>query len=106
MTNYLVVIGDMSPFPGSQGRSIRDFTNSFRKTVAVAEVNHQQAVLWMEPRDISDADFLAMIRGSSNSGSPHDQGRLLMFCDGNIRFTEDSLDEATYRSMLTIEPKY
>lgn len=65
-TNYMVVVGPNTAFPGSTGRKLREISDGTSNTLLVVE-SGGSGVHWAEPRDIDQANIMGLV-GSSHAG--------------------------------------
>jgi Protein of unknown function (DUF1559) len=87
-TNYLVVVGPKTIFPGSQCVRISEITGGAPQTILIVEVDNS-GIQWSEPRDLSYDEAVRGINPKSGTGisSHHKQGGAqCAFADGAVRF--------------------
>jgi hypothetical protein len=71
-TNYFAIVGPETAWPegGDSGRKFRDFKDGVSMTLLLVEATGQ-SVNWMEPRDVSMDDAIAMLTGKQRNGHIH-----------------------------------
>jgi uncharacterized protein DUF1559 len=87
-TNYLVVVGPKTVFPGTKCVSISEITGGTTETILVVEVDNS-GIQWAEPRDLSYVEAVRGINPKSGIGisSRHKQGGAqCAFADSSVRF--------------------
>jgi hypothetical protein len=95
-TSYVVAVGKGSAFEGTTGTPIAEITDGTSNTIMVMEVADEQAVIWTKPEDHAyDVE-----QPSAGLTSPYPDGRLLLFCDGSVRFITQALDDEVLRRLL------
>jgi hypothetical protein len=101
MTNYVVVTGARTAFPGAESTSIADIHDGLATTLLVVEIADSD-IHWMEPRDL-DYDRMSRVNDSTKPRiSSHDGHAHVAFGDGRIRRMPESISPATVRALLTI----
>ena len=78
-TNFVVVTGEGTLFPGSKTEMIADPWNTTDRRILVVEIADSD-IHWMEPRDL-ELDRLSPIVGRSHFGSTHQDGAGVMRAD-------------------------
>jgi prepilin-type processing-associated H-X9-DG protein len=98
MAHYLGVSGKGFFFDGTKGRKLSDITDGTSNTLMVVEVDPDRAVTWTKPDDwqFSAAKPLAGL------GKAHPGGFNALMTDGSVRFISTSIDQKTFRALLTI----
>lgn len=103
LTDYVVVVGDETAFPGNRSTTMDDFQDGLENTILIVEIANSD-IHWMEPRDL-DLSTMSLIvddRSRESISSPHACGPLVVFGD---RITAHRLDQllrpASVRAMLT-----
>ena len=103
MTNYVVVVGDQTAFPGHRTTKLADIEDGAENTILLVEIGNSD-IHWMEPRDL-DFDTLSFIVNDPHRpgiSSPHPCGPGVSFADGaGIRLAE-SLRPKTLQALITI----
>lgn len=87
-TNYLVVVGPKTVFPGPKCVSISEITGGTAETILLVEVENS-GIQWAEPRDLSDVEAVRGINPKSGTGisSGHKSGGAqCAFADGSVLF--------------------
>ncbi len=89
-TNYLVVVGPNTVFPGSKCVKISEITAGTTQTILLVEVDNS-GIQWAEPRDLSEVEAIRGINPKSGIGisSHHEGGAQCSLVDGSIRFLPD-----------------
>ena len=95
-TSYLVPVGKGSVFEGAAGIPISEIKDGTSNTVMVLALADEQAVIWTKPEDYS----YDIKQPSTGLTSPYPNGRLLLFCDGAVRFITQPLDDELLRRLL------
>ncbi len=94
-TNYLVVSGENTMFPGEEAVAIRQVTDGTSNTIMVVEAD--EAVIWTKPQDWeSDAEQPMKGLGGLRSG-----GFFGLRADGSVRFHSVHIDPGLIRALLT-----
>ena len=90
-TNYLVVVGAKTVFPGAKCVKISEISSGTTNTVLLVEVA-DSGIKWSEPRDLSDVKAARGINPNAGMGisSHHEGGAQIAFADGSVRFFPDS----------------
>jgi prepilin-type processing-associated H-X9-DG protein len=103
-TNYMMVVGPRTVSDGSHGRKIADITDGLHDTIMLVEVA-DSGTWWAEPRDLSFDQVNFKINSSKRQGisSYHLGGINAAFCDGSVRFLNDSIPPQLLKAMLTID---
>lgn len=98
-TNYVVVRGPRTLFPGAEARRIADAKDGTSNTAMVVE--SAKAVHWMSPDDMTVDEFLKSARATDG---PHAKGFHVLLAEGvHCRFVPADLDERTLNAFLTID---
>jgi prepilin-type processing-associated H-X9-DG protein len=104
-TNYFVVVGPKTIFPGDKTIAIKDITDGTHDTILLVEAV-DSGINWLEPRDMSYEEAARGINPKSGWGisSRHDltEGGCaqVAFADGSVRFLRDDTDVGQLRRML------
>jgi uncharacterized protein DUF1559 len=103
MTNYVVVVGDQSAFPGQRTTALTDMTDGVENSIFLVEIANSD-IHWMEPRDLELAKMSFIVNDPHRAGisSHHPRGPGVSFADGTgIRLAE-SLRPETLQALITI----
>jgi hypothetical protein len=102
-TNYAVIIGPKTVFPGSATTALAAVKDDKTTTLLVVEIG-ATGVHWMEPRDLdySSMSFTVddQMKPSISSAGCRNPG--VCFVDGSVRRLKRDVGEETIRAMLTI----
>jgi hypothetical protein len=104
LTDYVVIVGDETLFPGPNPTAIGDIRDGPENTILLAEIANSD-IHWMEPRDL-DADEMSFTINDpvrpSISG-PHPNGPAVVFVDRLSAYRIDSsVRPETLRALTTI----
>jgi prepilin-type processing-associated H-X9-DG protein len=112
-TNYFVVVGPETAFPGgSRGRSLSAIKDGTSNTIAVIEASGLD-VNWMEPRDLTIDEAVELLATERPSGHVRmDDGfltttyyespqRNVAFCDGSVHWFGQLSDTQIAKALLT-----
>lgn len=103
-TDYVVVVGPGTAFPGNQSRSLEEFRDGAENTILVVEIANSE-IHWMEPRDLAfDAmSFRVNDPSRPSISSPHPAGPGVVFADRitAVRLRKDLRPE-TLKALTTI----
>ena len=102
VTNYQVVVGTQTAFPGRECVSFDDITDGTANTIFVLEVGGRHAVPWTAPRDISAEDLKAMFPEDIEENENHLGGFQVLRGDGSLAFIQHSVEQTTFDALLTI----
>ncbi|MGH7140973.1 MAG: DUF1559 domain-containing protein [Pirellulales bacterium] len=95
-TSFVVATGVGTVFEGIHGTGFGDITDGTSNTLMVFEADDEHAVTWTRPEDFKlDPDH-----PSAGFTSPYPDGRLLLFCDGSVRFIRQQLEDETIRRLI------
>ena len=98
-TNYMVVVGENTAFPGDTGAHFASFTDGTSNTLLVVEVLNPLGTSWMEPTDL---EFDSLLPGLSPDGisSRHPRGANVSFADGSVRFLSETTPPDTMQNLI------
>ena len=101
-TNYLLVVGPETVWPGTRCMRLNEIRDGTRNTILVVEVR-QSGIHWMEPRDLDIAKMPLAINAKAGQGisSSHNGGAWVAFADGHLAFLPNTLPPAQLRGLLT-----
>lgn len=103
LTSYLALVGPQTAFPHVGTRSLSDITDGPDKTILLVEV-HNSGIHWLEPRDISPAQYEALIRKASPNHFPrnHPGYGIVSYADGTVSTIPDTISPSDLRALMTI----
>ena len=99
-TNYLVVVGEDTLWPGAKPRKSADVTDDRSSTILFIE-NQGLDVHWMEPRDADFATMSFQVNHPSGLSSPYENPAIATD-DGQVFQLGPELKPETLRAMLTV----
>lgn len=97
---YVAIVGTDTCFPGVASRSLAEIKDGTSQTLAVLEVNAENAVPWMSPMDV-DEQYLLNV--GPKSKVTHPGGQYALAADGTVRFLSDNLKISTRRALMTAD---
>jgi len=102
-TNYLVVVGAGTAWPGAKSVQMKDIRDTPEKTLLFVEVA-DSGINWMEPRDLSFDHMSFHVNGgvSNSISSYHRGGAMVIFADGGAMIMTNTIRPEMIRAMLTI----
>jgi Protein of unknown function (DUF1559) len=91
-TNYFVVDGPKTVFPGDKSIKVADITDGTSNTILLVEAA-DSGINWLEPRDMSYVEAVRGINPKSGWGisSRHQGGAEVALADGSTRFLPDNI---------------
>jgi hypothetical protein len=104
VTDYVVVVGKDTLFPGAGTRSLSEITDGAENTILLVEIANSD-IHWMEPRDLNvdEMSFAVNDQSRPSISAPHPAGPAVVFAD---RITSYRLDATirpeTLRALTTI----
>ena len=103
LTSYLALVGPQTVFPHIGTRSLADITDGPDKTILLVEV-HGFGIHWLEPRDISPAQYEALVRKASlkNFTRNHPGYGIVSYADGNVSMIPDTISPTDLQALMTI----
>ena len=109
-TNYLVVVGPKTVFPGSKCVKLSEITGGTggtKETILIVEVDNS-GIQWAEPRDLSYAEAVRGINPKLGIGiSSHHKpgGAQCAFANGTVRFLPDDYPAENLPALLDRDAK-
>lgn len=103
-TDYVVVVGAGTAFPGSQSSSAEDFKDGKENSILLVEIANSN-IHWMEPRDLNfdEMSFVVNHPDRPSISSPHPCGPAVVFADGITAYrVAQSLRPESLRALATI----
>ena len=102
-TNYVVVVGDGTAWPGTQTVSLDQVTDRKEETLLFVEVQGS-GISWMEPRDLDVNTMPLRVnpRGKFGISSRHPGRANVSMVDGKIGVLNDATSARELRTRLTI----
>ena len=94
-TRYVTLRHKDSAFPGKDGIRPRQITYGMSNTILAVEADAAHAVPWTKPDDL---EFNPEKPGTGLTGQPAG-GFNAVFCDGSMRFIQDSIDSEFLQDM-------
>lgn len=103
-TNYVVVVGPHTAWPGEDTVRFADITDGTSNTWLVVEVA-DSGITWSEPRDLHVLQMAREINPPAGQGisSKHIGGAQVLYADGSVRFIADASSPEDIRRLLTID---
>lgn len=100
-TNYVVVNGPNTMFPGAESVALGDVPDGASNTILVTSLANSD-ILWCEPRDLNyDAmSFVVNDPGSESISSEAPGPVPVLLGDGSVRQMHESVDPSAVRSMI------
>jgi Protein of unknown function (DUF1559) len=101
-TNYFVVVGPKTVFPGADPVAIKDITDGAANTILLVEAA-DSGINWLEPRDLSYVEAVRGINPKPGWGiSSHHKsgGACVVFADGTSSFLPNDTPLEQLRRML------
>ena len=101
-TNYMVLVGPKTLFPGAKPATIAGITDDAETTILVAEAP-VAGIVWTAPKDLNAARMQFTINTGSTGemGSYHPSGINAVMADGTSRFFEDNFPTDYLQGMST-----
>ena len=102
-SNYMVVVGPATMFPGGTARSTDMIGDDLDSTIAVVEVPIF-GVNWLAPEDLAVEKMQFTINGGfgREMGSYHPEGAHVLMADGNVKFLNEALPPDFIEGMSTV----
>jgi hypothetical protein len=103
-SNYMVVMGPATMFPGSASRSTESVLDDLASTILVVEVPIS-GTDWLEPKDLTTKKMQFSINGGLGReiGSYHLDGAHVLMADGEVKFLSDTLPSDFIEGMTTVD---
>lgn len=104
MTDYVIIVGSKTAFPGTQSTTFDDFRDGRENTILFVEIANSN-IHWMEPRDLNfdEMSFVVNDPKKPSISSPHPRGPAAVFADGIRAYPlGGSLRPQTLRALTTI----
>jgi Protein of unknown function (DUF1559) len=98
-TNYLVVAGSETVFPGTVGLPQKNVKDPSSSTILIVE-NRGASVCWMEPRDLH-MDLMSYSIGSANGISSTFDDPAVAMLDTSLHRLKKSISPVTLRALIT-----
>lgn len=99
-THYLGAAGERMLFNGTpNGRGIVNVTDGTSNSIAIVQVDDNNAVTWTQPEDL----LVDPENPLANIGMLHAGVFLAGFCDGHIQAISEYVDAATFQALLTLD---
>jgi len=105
ITDYVLVTGGKTAFPGSKSTRIEDFADGVENTILLVEIANS-GIHWMEPRDLEFDTMSFKVNDASRPSisGPHPRGPAVVFGDRIRAYRLDqSLEPELIKGMLTID---
>ena len=103
-TNYVVISGPGTAFPGTQSTSVSDFQDGVERTILLVEIANS-TIHWMEPRDLDVADMSFVINapGTPSISSPHPRGPGIVLANNiSVYRCQPDISPAVLKNLTTI----
>ena len=103
-TNYMVITGFETVFPGSTTVSKDQILDGPADTILVAEIENN-GVSWMEPIDLDASKMSFAVNASAGReiGSNRSSGALIVTADGKVHRLQNNTSPALIESLVTID---
>lgn len=103
-SNYMVVVGPKTVFPGATARSTASISDELGATITVVEVP-VFGQNWLSPNDLSVEKMQFTINGGFGMefGSRHIEGAHVLMADGEVKFLSDVVPPDFVEGMTTID---
>lgn len=103
-TNYVVIVGPETPFPGSRSTSLADFKDGSDNTILLAEIS-ASTIAWLEPRDLDAETMSYAINDKTRRGisTSRRNGPYVVFADHISAYAlTESLPPQVLKALTTI----
>jgi len=94
-SDYYVLTGPDTLFPGRQGLRYTDVTDGVSNTLMIVEARHE--IPWTKPEDLP----YAADKPIPKLGGIFPQGFHILFVDGSVRFVSHDVDQRVLRALIT-----
>jgi hypothetical protein len=103
-TNYVVVVGPRTMWPGTKAANLGDLIDGTTNTLMVVEIANS-GIHWMEPRDLDFSQMPMQINPPKGQGisSDHPDVALGAFADGRTRVLTNNTPPKIIRALLTAQ---
>jgi hypothetical protein len=105
LTNYFIIEGSKTLFPGTHATSIINEKNKtkFGNTILFAEARGLD-IEWLEPRDLdyNTMSFRINDPNRPSISSPHPQGAIVRMADGSVQFLNERIAPDVLKAMLEV----
>lgn len=102
-TNYMVVVGPNTMFPGSKSTQLSDISDGGAETIMLVEVAGSD-IHWMEPRDLPVQQAMRGINAAAGQSvsSKHWGVVNVVFADGSAKALPNNTDREQLKAWFTI----
>lgn len=100
-TQFLAVVSDDTLWNPDRDISVDDVTDGLDRTLLLVEVP-SQGIHWSEPRDLSRAAAIEILKSRSASPPWNRRPRHVALADGSVHAVPQGLNEADVEALLTI----
>ncbi|HSG71636.1 MAG TPA: DUF1559 domain-containing protein [Planctomycetaceae bacterium] len=104
LTDYVLVVGAETAFPGSKSTTFDDFRDGLENSILLVEIANSD-IHWMEPRDLNFQAMSFRVDDASQPSisSPHPAGPAVVFGDRITTYRLDaSLRPETLKALMTV----
>lgn len=98
-TTYMALVTTNSCFRSTEPRLMSEISDDRGKTIMVIEVDTDQAVHWMSPKDASESLVLDV---GPKTKHAHSGGIHALFVDGSVKFLSEQSSAADRLAMISI----
>ena len=106
ITDYVVIVGPRTAFPGNECTSFEDFRDGGENTILMVEIANSD-IHWMEPRDLNfdQMGFVVNDPDKPSISAPHSAGPMVVFADRRCRRIRlrEPLRAATLKALITVD---
>ena len=103
-TNYVVVRGPGTAFPGTESTSVSDFQDGVERTILLVEIANS-TIHWMEPGDLDVAQMSFVINDARKPSisSPHPRGPGIVLANNiSVYRCQPDISPAVLKNLTTI----